>query len=285
MMLSGSGQSPPSETRGAISSWPSPRGRRFRCIDPSDVQSLRLISAVPGAQWRRCLVRAPLFVQSNHSTEGVSSPLLSSQWGLPPPPLLKSVESLFKKKRKSSEGVHTQTRCYADRFTDARIGGPTPRRPTQLGRELWEREVSMGARERKRNTQATMGRQGKALEWRLSPACCSSVAAESLPSWTDLFMNGGEWDSLYWQQQSGPHLTPPIKQQTQYRGREKWDRGGGGWGALAELLVLGKTWRLLRKTTIISSNKFRWKWDWTRSAYLQLSFTHIFLYHYFQVSI
>lgn len=39
------------------------------------------------------------------------------------------------------------------------------------------------------------------------------------------------WDSLYWQQQPGPHLTPPVKQQTQYKGREKWDTGGwGGFG-------------------------------------------------------
>lgn len=30
------------------------RGCSFRCIDPSDVQSLRLISAVPGVHWRRC---------------------------------------------------------------------------------------------------------------------------------------------------------------------------------------------------------------------------------------
>lgn len=60
MMFNASGQSPPSETRGAISSCLSPRGRYFRCIDSSDDQSLGLSSAVPGGCWRRHL--APLFV-------------------------------------------------------------------------------------------------------------------------------------------------------------------------------------------------------------------------------
>lgn len=56
-------------------------------------------------------------------------------------------------------------------------------------REGGERE---GERERNMQRKGKDGQTWTALESRLNPACCSSVAAESLPGWADLFMNGGE---------------------------------------------------------------------------------------------
>lgn len=64
-----SSESPPSEIRGEISAGSLYRGRCFRCIDPSDVQSLRLISAVPAVGWRRycsALSQAVCLVESQH---------------------------------------------------------------------------------------------------------------------------------------------------------------------------------------------------------------------------
>lgn len=138
MMFNASGQSPPSETTGATPSWLSPRDRCLRCIDPSDVGSLRLISAVPGARWRRH--RSELCCLFSQIAAQRGSPLLSHNEVCPP--LLKSVERFlflfffFFFPQNRSGGVHTQTRCSSDRFTQRRVGGPTPLRPAELGREL-----------------------------------------------------------------------------------------------------------------------------------------------------
>lgn len=89
----------------AISSWLSPRGCRFRSIDPSDVQSLRLISVVPGARWRRR--RSELRCLFSQITALRGSPLLPHNEVCPPTPKERWKLVLRKKKKKVWRRAHS----------------------------------------------------------------------------------------------------------------------------------------------------------------------------------
>lgn len=203
------------------------RDRSFRCIDPSDVQSLRLISAVPGVRWRRyCSEPGCLFSQI---TAPRGSPLLShtpkKKACLPLP---KSAVSL---KRSVPNGhmrthSHTHTHHFTDRFTQRRESVARPcwgwsksesERERREGsvRGSWA-ESNRGKFEKEKAVKREREREKKEVE-NLQIEFCLLLFSSSWESpeleWFVYEWSGEQlevnWDSLYWQQQSGPHLTPP----------------------------------------------------------------------------
>lgn len=153
---------------------------------------------------------------------GVFYPLSHSLKKRACPPFPKSATSLER-----SVPTHMQTAS----LTDSHRGGESVVRPhwgrskSELERERregiakggTELKAAEGNFEKRKQCREKEGRQKtKAWKYWWNCACCSSVAAERLPRaaaiclWMEVNLDG-----LYWQQQSGPHLTPPKKQQTQ----------------------------------------------------------------------